>query len=162
MGIGIWHMKKETLKKLGYIAFAVLSTAAFAVLAGLFTDVESEWYTGLNKSVLQPPGAVFGIAWGILYVLLAASFAITLIKTEGKRDILFLLNLALLALWCYVFFELQNAVAGIIVLAVTFVESLILFKRTYDVSRLAAYLLIPFVLWLAFAMVLNYSIILLN
>ena len=152
-------MKKRNGK---YILFAVLFTAVFAALAWLFTDTSSEWYLSLEKSPLTPPPAVFGIAWGILYLLLAVSYAIVLTETEGKKGKLFLVNGFLLALWCLFFFTLEQPVVGLIVLLLAFLNSIFLAWNSYEVRSAAGYLLIPLVLWLAFAAYLNYYIVLMN
>ena len=152
-------MKKQNRK---YILFAVLFTAVFGALAVVFTDTQSEWYLSLEKSPLTPPSMVFGIAWGILYLLLAISYAIVLIETQGKKGKLFLVNGVLLALWCLFFFTLEQSVVGLIILILTFLNSIFLARNSYEVRPIAGYLLIPFVLWLAFATYLNYYIVLMN
>ena len=73
-------MKKQNIR---HILFAVIFTAVSAGLAALFTDTKSAWYLALEKSPLTPPGAVFGIAWGIFYVLLAVSYALVLVDSQG-------------------------------------------------------------------------------
>jgi len=152
-------MKKQNIK---YIVFAVVFTAVFAGLATLFTDTRSEWYLSLEKSPLTPPSMVFGIAWGILYLLMAVSYAIVLTETMGKKGRLFLVNGVLLALWCLFFFTLEMPVAGLIILVAAFLNSFFLAWNSYDVRPLAGYLMIPLVLWLAFAAYLNYYIVLMN
>lgn len=150
------------MKKWKYILIAVMVTAVSAGLAALFTDTQSAWYLSLQKSPLTPPGAFFGIAWGILYVLLAVSYALVLITSEGKKGKLFPLNAVLLVLWCLFFFTLELPALSLVILAVTFFCGIFLLWGAYEVRPIAGYLLIPYVLWLGFATYLNYYIVLMN
>ena len=152
---------KQTAKNVGLVALAIVCTAVFAFLAAYFTDI-SEWFLSLNKGPLMPPGPVFQIGWGILYVLLAASFAIVLVKCEGGGWLPYLVNLALLALWCYVFFERRQIGTAFLLIVCIAVESILLFGYAYKRSKLAGYLLLPFVAWMGFATALNYYIVILN
>lgn len=150
------------MKKFKYIAFSVIFTAVFAGLALVFTDTQSEWYLSLEKSPLTPSPAIFGIAWGIWYLLLAVSHAIVLIKSNGKKGVSFLLNGILLALWCLFFFTLQQPEASMILLSLAFLNGIFLMWNTCEIKPAVGYILIPFVLWLAFAAYLNYYILLMN
>lgn len=152
-------MKKERSR---YVVFAVLFTALFAGIAGIFTDTQSEWYLSLEKSPLTPPPPVFGIAWGIWYLLLAVCYAIVFAHTQGKQGRLFPVNAVLLALWCLSFFTLEQPLIALVILVMAFFNGIFLAWNTYEVHPAAGYALIPFVLWLAFATYLNYTILLLN
>lgn len=76
-------MKK---KNAGYIATAILFFAVVAAVSFLLTDTESEWYMSLEKSPMQPPPIVFSVVWPVLYAILAASFAVTLVKRQGSGE----------------------------------------------------------------------------
>lgn len=140
----------------------MLYTAAFAFLAGYFTDTESEWFQTLIKGPLMPPNIAFVAAWAVIYALLMASFAITLVKSGGKSGLPFMINAALLALWCFIFFYKENPTAALMLIAVITVGSVFLFGCAYKINRIAGYLLLPFVAWMGFACALNYHIALLN
>ena len=77
-------MKK---KNAGYIATAILFFAVVAAVSFLLTDTESEWYMSLEKSPMQPPPIVFSVVWPVLYAILAASFAVTLVKRQGSGSL---------------------------------------------------------------------------
>ena len=145
-----------------YILYAILITGISGGLSALLTDPKSEWYQSLVKSPLEPPPMVFGIAWGILYLLLTVLCAIVLIDTMGKKSGMFIVNGILLLLWCLFFFALKLPTISMIVLIVNFIFSIFLVFSAYDVRPAAGLMLIPFVIWLAFATYLNYYIVLMN
>lgn len=148
--------KKDAVKSI----FAVLYTLLTAFIAGQFTDTDSEWFVSLEKSPLMPPGIVFIIVWAVLYMLVAISFALTLVN--GGKAFLFMLVLALLSLWCYVFFIKQQPVEGLILIIVILILSIMLFKYAYGYLPAAGYLILPLCLWLAYAAAINYQTVLLN
>ena len=126
----------------------------------------SLWYYSLNKSPLTPPEAVFPIAWTILYIMIALSLFFYI--KDGLRQekiiplVIFITQIILNLLWTPVFFESHNiklAFFIIIALIILVFINIILF---YKKSKTAAFLLIPYFLWLIFAAYLNYEIIKLN
>lgn len=152
-------MNKKNLK---YIFYAILITGISGGISALLTDPKSEWYQSLVKSPLEPPPMVFGIAWGILYLLLTISCAMVLIHTMGKKSGMYIINSILLVLWCLFFFTLKLPMVSLIVLIANFVFAIFLAFSAYDAKPAAGLMLIPFVLWLAFATYLNYYIVLMN
>ena len=152
-------MNKKNRK---YILYALLITGISGGLSALLTDAKSEWYQSLVKSPLEPPPMVFGIAWSVLYLLLTVSCAIVLIRTMGKKSGTYIINGILLVLWCLFFFGLKMPIIALIVLIVNFVVAILLAFSAYDVKPAAGLMLIPFVLWIAFATYLNYYIVLMN
>lgn len=138
------------------------------VIGSLFT-VSSlpTWYEGLVKPVLNPPSWVFGPVWTILYVLMGISLWLVWKSgsnvSEKKRAIaLFLAQLILNAIWSPIFFgarSLGNALVVIVLLWAAVVLTILIFTK---ISRLAAWLLVPYILWVSFAVYLNFSIWQLN
>ena len=127
---------------------------------------DSLWYYSLNKSPLTPPAAVFPIAWTILYIMIALSLFFYI--KDGLRQekiiplVIFITQIILNLLWTPVFFESHNiklAFFIIIALIILVFINIILF---YKKSKTAAFLLVPYFLWLIFAAYLNYEIIKLN
>lgn len=125
-----------------------------------------EWYAALNKPAWNPPGWIFGPVWTALYAMMA--LAAWLVWQQGgfavqRRPLgLFLLQLALNALWTPLFFGLHQpglAFVGIILLWLAILATLLTFWR---VSRAAAWLLVPYLAWVSFATVLNGTIWRLN
>lgn len=151
---------KTDRKTILKIAAAVIITVIFALLAGLFTKTDSKWYISLEKSPLMPPGLVFTIVWIIMYALFAAAFSIAVVK--GGSYVVFTLELALLALWCYVFFQKYALSGSLVVIIAALVYSVFLFRYAYDRSRIAGYFILPLCFWLAYATAINYQTALLN
>lgn len=127
---------------------------------------DSLWYYSLNKSPLTPPAAVFPIAWTILYIMIALSLFFYI--KDGLRQekiiplVIFITQIILNLLWTPVFFEshdIKLAFFIIIALIILVFINIILF---YKKSKTAAFLLVPYFLWLIFAAYLNYEIIKLN
>lgn len=154
------HVQEKILRIVIAIVLAVVALA----LASLFVDTASEWYQNLQKPQLQPPPVVFGAVWVLLYILFAASLSLILIDNHVPKKTyeLFFVTAILNALWTYTFFYRQNALVAMIVLILIIIFALKLFISVYNVNRTAAYLLIPFILWVSFALYLNYELIFLN
>jgi len=133
---------------------------AVGFIAGRFSP--GTWYQNLIKPSWTPPGGVFPVVWTILYVMMGMSGWIIWreigLAAAVIPIIFFALQLALNALWPYIFFFLHRpglAFAEIIVLWAVVLVTLILFwmKRP-----LAGALLLPYLVWLTFAAALNFSI----
>ncbi len=156
-------MKLSNVLKL-IIAVAVSELAG---IVGIFFTVSSisAWYSTLNKPVLNPPDWIFGPVWTTLYLLMGISLWLVWKSnsTEKKKAIwLFLVQLVLNAIWSPIFFGshlIGNALAVIILLWAAIVLTILIFKK---ISKLAAWLLVPYVLWVSFATYLNFAIWILN
>lgn len=128
--------------------------------------MQNLWYKSLNKSVLTPPAKVFTICWAILYFLITVSFILYLKSGISKKDIipiaLFILGIILNFSWSYVFFvrhEILLSVFVIIGIILLLVPTIILFYKKRKVSGL---LLLPYLMWLLFALYLNFDIYIKN
>ncbi len=146
------------------VILAVLFVAAVAALGTLFTDTSSEWYQNLIKPAFQPPGIVFSIVWTVLYGLIAASLSLSVLNPDTPVKTLWLHagNGVLNVLWSYTFFTLHNPGGALFVLLLTIIVAIALYTSVRKTNAVAAYLLIPYMVWLAFALYLNYEIAFLN
>jgi len=150
---------------LGFIGWFVVSFAASAVGAVASIQAKS-FYSQLAQPAWAPPPWLFGPVWTVLYALMAIA-AWLVWRTGGFRAnrialSLFLVQLVLNALWSWLFFAWHLgalAFADIVFLWVLIVATLVFFWR---VRPLAGALLIPYLLWVSFASVLNYSVWQLN
>ena len=125
------------------------------------------WYAYLRKPAFNPPGWVFGPVWFGLYTLMGISAY--LIWRKGLADgkvrqalMIFLVQLALNALWSPVFFGLRSPLAGLVVIIALWIGILMTTIRFFNISKPAALLFVPYILWVSFAAVLNAAIYLLN
>lgn len=132
--------------------FSVLVTSALGQVATV-GNVNGSWYKKRKPSI-TPPNWVFPIVWTILYILIAIAFALELQVGDKHIIGLFVLNLILNMTWCFVFFELkQPAWALIVLLGVLATAIAIMWMTTIAFTK---WLILPYVLWLIFAMILNF------
>ncbi len=121
--------------------------------------------TTLNKPSFAPPSYLFGIVWTILYLLMGISSYLIYRSFSSHRDtclLIYALNLFLNFLWPIIFFNLEArlfAFIFIIFLDIVVIFMIICFN---GISRKAAYLQIPYLFWLLFASILNFSVYFLN
>ncbi len=141
---------------------------AVGIASSLFTfSSVTTWYPLLNKPSFNPPNWVFGPAWTILYALMGVSLYLVWKKGIKNKKVVeglkvFFVQLAFNFSWSLAFFGLQNPLLGLVVIIclwISIVYTIILFKK---VSQIAALLLLPYILWVTFAIFLNLFIILLN
>jgi len=132
--------------------------------------VQSNWYLELIKPAFNPPSWVFGPVWTTLYILMGISlFLIWKINPSEARPgerrravILFFIQLVLNVFWSIIFFGLHSlggAFIEIVFLWLTILATIIAFAK---ISKSAAWLLAPYILWVSFAVYLNFAIWLLN
>lgn len=135
--------------------------------SGLVTETSvADWYPTLAKPPWTPPNLAFPIAWTILYILMGVAAALAWSAAgPGRRQqpmTAFFIQLALNVLWTLLFFGLKNPLYGLIdilLLMAAIVATMLAFRR---VSRIAVLLLLPYLLWVAFATTLNFEIWRLN
>jgi len=154
----------ENKIKIRNILISVLFTITIAALAAIFTEVQSDWYKNLELPAFQPPGIVFSVVWAALYILFAVSTALYTSNNGYKKSValLYILNGILNPLWTYVFFNRHNIFGALFLLIVMLYAAISLYKKVYEKNSTAAYLLLPYILWLAFALYLNYETAFLN
>lgn len=148
---------------------AFIAVSEFAGIVGSVFTVPSlsGWYAALVKPALNPPAWVFGPIWTVLYALMGIAAFLVWKKRSDRRGVkialgLFFVQLALNALWPILFFGLHGlggALVGIAFLWLAILAAIIAFAK---ISSSAAWLLVPYILWVSFAMHLNYSIYFLN
>lgn len=146
---------------------SILVCNIVGVIGALVTNPRSDWFVELNKPWFNPPGWIFGPVWTMLYTLMGIS--IYLIWKDGfftperrTARAIFIFQLVLNSGWSYVFFgmrEIGMALVLIICIWLAIVATIIAF---YRVHKLAACLFIPYLLWVTFASILNFSLWRLN
>ncbi len=156
-----------TLPTYAKLIISIAAPLAVGAVAGIFTgQAIPTWYTTLNAPSFNPPNWIFGPMWTLLYVLMGISLFMVWNSEPGKaRDIamvIFGVQLVLNFAWSFLFFyfkELGWALTEIIAMWIAIVVMLIAF---YQVRPLAAYLNIPYLLWVSFATALNAAYFKLN
>jgi translocator protein len=123
------------------------------------------WYQSINKPFFTPPSWVFGPAWTILYLLMGiALFLVWNSHHPLKKTAMgiFLVQLALNGLWSPVFFGLESPVIGLLVIVPLWIMILVCIRIFFLIHKTASYLMVPYLLWVSFATLLNASIWYLN
>jgi translocator protein len=149
--------------------FACIAVCLIAGFVGSLytTQAIPSWYAGLHKPSFNPPNWVFGPVWTILYILMGMGLFLVwredwTLKTTKVAVSLFAAQLALNVGWSIVFFgfrQIQSALAVIILLWMMIGATILAFDRT---SKTAGALLVPYLAWVTFAALLNYSVMQLN
>ena len=153
-----------------YVKLAV--SIVLPLLAGFIGSMSTSksvgtWYRTLAKPAFNPPDAVFGPVWTTLYVLMGISLFLvwrkgTAVPAVRLGLVVFAAQIALNALWSFAFFGMRSPLAGAVVIVALWnaiLANIIVFTR---VSSWAGVLLVPYILWVSFATVLNFSIYFLN
>jgi translocator protein len=145
------------------LLFCLLAVYAVAFLGSLFTSnaVNSNWYSSVKNS-LTPPNWVFPIVWNILFLLIAFSLFYAWISgKKGERKkiaIVFAANLFLNALWSVLFFFFKNPNLAFLELILFWISIIAMIFITRKIEKKSAWLLVPYLLWVSFAGILNYLI----
>lgn len=148
-------------------AFWIVLTELVGALAGFLSREGTELYqASVLKPALTPPGWVFPVVWGILYLLMGIAAArIALLQESGARRAalrVYGLQLAVNFLWPLLFFNLQAFGAAFLWLVLLFALIVWMILSFRELEKAAAWLLLPYLLWTAFAGYLNYGVWLLN
>jgi len=147
---------------------SIVACLAAGAIGSIFTrSAISTWYATLEKPPFSPPNWLFAPVWTLLYILMGIAAFLVWRKGLGNRRvrsalIVFLIQLILNTLWSVVFFGLESPLFGLVIISVLWVVILVTVIQFYKISRAASVLLWPYLLWVTFAAVLNYSIWLLN
>lgn len=172
-------------------AFAVAVSEIAGVLGSFFTKpgIESGWYAGLMKHGLTPPDWVFGPVWTALYFLVGVSLYLALRNGWRVKHLIFherkawnpiserlwrgdwqkinaiavfSVHYILNILWSAVFFGLRETGLAFFVIVALWVSVVYVMANFYRISKPAAWLLVPYLLWVSFATYLNFALWMLN
>ena len=157
------------MNKVGFKRYAlwVLFCEAVGALSGFLTRNGTRIYEqSVDKPPLTPPGIVFPIVWGILFALMGIGAARVAAQEpgRGKRAALtvFFLQLFFNFFWSIIFFNLQNFGLAFIWLIALWILIFFMILSFHEVDKLAAWLQIPYLLWVTFAAYLNFGVWMLN
>ncbi len=158
-------MKGIDLVKL--IACLVLCQLAGAVGSLATMRAIPTWYAGINKPSLRPPDWVFGPVWFFLYLLMGIALFLVFRKGFSTPAIktavmVFAVQLFLNTIWSFLFFGLRSPLLGLIDIGLLWTAIVLTIWFFAGVSKPSAILLVPYILWVSFAVVLNFRIWQLN
>ena len=151
--------------------FPLLKTIAIPLLIGfgssLFTSNSMQLFYAVDKPPLSPPAILFPIVWTILYTLMGISYYLVINSGADKEEIqqagrIYAVQLLVNFLWPTFFFNFQWYLFSLICLVFLWILVLVMIKKFSTISRVAAWINIPYLIWLTFAAYLNLGIFLLN
>lgn len=143
-------------------AFFIVTCVAIGALSS-YANTPGDWYQSLNKPFFNPPDWVFAPVWAGLYVMIGVALSTTWFdKDNTARLIVFAIQGFLNIFWSPAFFGLQSPLLGLIIIVPMLAFIVLFIVMSWKPNRQAAWLFVPYALWVAFAAVLNLSIVLLN
>jgi tryptophan-rich sensory protein len=143
--------------------FAVLLCLAVGNIGTIYTVPNiSTWYATLNRPPFSPPNWLFGPAWTLLYILMGIAIYLIIKQGLDKKEVqaaslIFLIQLVLNAIWTPIFFGLHQTLLAFIVIVFLWLAIIWTMIRFYPISKLACWLLLPYLMWVTFASTLNFS-----
>lgn len=151
----------------GDLIISLLITLGGGLVVSWFTSNSQDLYGELVKPCFFPPPVVFQIVWPILYILMAVAAYIILQREKNGQDIkgalkFYGIQLFLNFLWSFIFFKFQLYGLAFIELIILWIFILITFIKFIKVDKVAGILLVPYLLWVTYAGVLNFFIWMLN
>jgi benzodiazapine receptor len=155
-------------KDIARLIISIITCQCAGLVGSIFTTPAiPTWYAALQKPAFTPPNWLFGPAWVTLYLLMGISAFIIWRRGLDNQQvraalIVFLIQLVLNALWSVAFFGLKSPLYGVIVIVALWIAILFTILKFFKVSSAAGVLLLPYILWVSFAAVLNISIWILN
>ena len=161
-------MKRMSGSEVGKLVGSIAACEGAGIIGSIFTTPAiTTWYAALEKPAFTPPNWVFAPVWGSLYALMGV--AVFLVWRKGLEEkrvkaafILFWVQLVINLLWSVVFFGLHSILGGVIVIISLWVLVLITIITFFRLSKLAGWLLIPYLAWLSIASALNIWVMILN
>lgn len=157
-------MTKQNIAKL---VVALLLPLSVGAVAGMFTSqAVPTWYASLNRPSFNPPNWVFGPVWTSIYILLGMSFFLIWKENPSKQRnfaiIVFSIQMLFNFAWSFIFFYFNMIGAALIEIILLWISIVAMIYLFYKIKPIAAYLNIPYLLWVSFATILNAGYYFLN
>jgi benzodiazapine receptor len=151
----------------------ILTVVVTCLVVGYFSGMVTRsaiitWYPTLVKPSFNPPNWIFAPVWSTLYIMIGIAAGLVWDRIESnttlvkKALVVFAIQLALNALWSYLFFGLHNPMLAGIEIVLLWLMILETYTQFSKINKIAGYLFLPYLAWVSFAMVLNASIWWLN
>jgi len=156
------------MSKILKLVVSILICQGVGVIGAFFTSPAiSSWYVTLQKPSFNPPNWIFAPVWILLFLLMGISLYLVWEKGLESKKVktaifIFAVQLILNTLWSILFFGLQSPLYAFIEIIILWLAILMTIISFYKISKPAAYFLLPYILWVSFAAILNFSIMILN
>ena len=151
-------------KFLSFLLFALITYSASIIGGLVIISFKEPWYSLIDKPSYNPASWIFAPVWTILYLMM--TIAIWLFWHSKNRDrntiYIYFIHIIFNTTWSIIFFGLHKIFFAMIVLLLLICLIIILILRFKRVNMLSFYLMIPYLLWCCYALVLNFSLFLLN
>jgi tryptophan-rich sensory protein len=150
------------------IVIAIVICELAGIIGAVFTSPSiAGWYARLAKPAFNPPNWIFGPVWTVLYALMGLAAYLVYEKGVKRPEVaraltVFAVQLLLNTLWSIVFFGVHMILGALVVIVLLWVMILATILVFRGISKAAACLLVPYILWVSFATVLNISLYVLN
>jgi tryptophan-rich sensory protein len=154
-------MKRENLLKL---VASILICQMAGIVGSFFTmPAISGWYATLNKPWFTPPGWFIGVVWLTLFTFMGIALYLVWHKGFARLTLgIFSVQLVLNMLWSFLFFGFQSPLLGLIEIAILWVFIALNIWAFWRIDKRAGYMLLPYIMWVTIAAILNYYVFLLN
>lgn len=153
-------------KKIKPYVISIAIALGVGALSALLTRNNMDIYDKINRPALTPPMILFPIVWGMLYTLMGISSALVYVKRDEGDDggalKIYALQLIVNFFWSIIFFNMQSFLFAFIWILLLWVLIIIMIVQFRKISPIAAYLQIPYLLWVTFAAYLTFMVYFLN
>lgn len=156
------------VKNIITLVFSIGICQFAGVMGSIFTAPSiPEWYAALQKPYFSPPNWIFAPVWILLFTLMGISLYLILLENLNDNAVqigiaLFSFQLILNIGWSFLFFSLQNIVYALFEIIILWFAILLTIYQFWKINKKSSYLLIPYLLWVLFAVILNFTIWKLN
>jgi len=161
-------MMKKTWIEILKLTISIIICESAGVIGSIFTTPAIPgWYAALVKPSFTLPNWVFAPVWTSLYLLMGISVFLVWRKGLDNHLVnsalrLFIVQLVLNTFWSILFFGLRSPLLGLVEIIILWVAILLTILSFFRVSKIAGILLLPYILWVSFAAILNFSLWRLN
>ena len=153
------------MKKAKPYVLSILLALTVGGLSALATANNMNIYDKITMPPLSPPGWLFPVVWTILFVLMGVSAAIIFVSDSAQKEsalFVYVVSLVLNFTWSILFFNMQAFILSFVVLVALWVSIIITIVKYFTIDKTAAWLQLPYLIWVTFAGYLNAAIVLLN
>ena len=162
-------MEQKPLSRTFKIIVMIVTCVVVGTISALLTQEGVDtWYPTLVKPSFNPPNWLFAPVWSTLYVIMGIAAGLVWHEMDRQKELVkkgliyFAIQLALNALWSFLFLGLHNPLLALIEIALLWLMIYETFVQFNKVNKIAGYLFIPYLMWVTFALALNASIWWLN
>ena len=153
------------MKKAKPYVLSILLALTVGGLSALATANNMNIYDKITMPPLSPPGWLFPVVWTILFILMGISAAIIFVSRSAEKEsslFVYAVSLVLNFTWSILFFNMQAFILSFVVLVALWVSIIITIVKYFTIDKTAAWLQLPYLIWVTFAGYLNAAIVLLN